>query len=86
MAIVDAGSKLDALGAPAGGDAAAYAHMIELYKRSAVYHGLALRDLAKGRAGNAAGEYAVALDLADKADRLAVGYGAASCNRFGMEG
>jgi hypothetical protein len=37
MAIVAAGSKLDALGAPAGADPGAYAHMIELYKKSAVY-------------------------------------------------
>lgn len=85
MAIVDAGSKLDALGVPAGGDTDAYARMIQLYKKSAIYHGLALRELAKGNAGNAAGEYAIALNLADKADRIAVGFGAASCNRFGME-
>src|SRR6185437_11435293 len=84
MAIVAAGSKLDALGAPAGADPGAYAHMIELYKKSAVYHGLALRELAQGNDGNAAAEYAVGLDLADKADRLAVGFGAGSCNRFGM--
>lgn len=85
MAIVDAGSKLDALGVPAGGDANAYAQMIELYKKSVIYHGLALRDLAKGNDGNAAAEYAIGLDLADKADRLAISFGAESCNRFGME-
>jgi hypothetical protein len=86
MAIVDAGSKLDALGAPPGGDAGAYGRMIELYKRSVIYHGLALRDLAKGNDGNAAAEYAIGLDLANKADGLAMGFGAESCDRFGMGG
>lgn len=85
MAIVDAGSRLDALGAPAGGDAGTYARMIELYKKSAIYHGLALRELAEGNAGNAAAEYAIGLDLADKADRLAIGFGAESCNGSGMQ-
>jgi hypothetical protein len=84
MAVVAAGSKLDALGAPAGGDSGAYAHMIELYRKSAIYHGLAVRELAKGNAGNAAAEYAIGLQFAHKADRLAVGFGAASCGRFGM--
>lgn len=84
MAIVAAGSKLDALGAPAGGNAGAYARMIELYKKSAIYHGLALRELVRGNAGNAAAEYAIGLNFADRADRLAVGFGAGSCNRFGM--
>jgi hypothetical protein len=84
VAIVAAGSQLDALGAPAGADSGAYAHMIELYKKSAIYHGLALRELAQGNDGNAAAEYAIGLDLADKADRLAVGFGAGACNRFGM--
>jgi hypothetical protein len=86
MAIVAAGSRLDALGVPSGGDAHAYAHMIQLYKKSAIYHGLALRDLGQGNDGNAAAHYAIALGLADTADGLAVGFGAASCDRFGMEG
>ncbi|HEX3330771.1 MAG TPA: hypothetical protein VHS27_12680 [Gaiellales bacterium] len=83
-AIIDAGSKLDALGVPAGGDAGAYGRMIELYKKSVIYHGLALRDLARGNDGNAAAEYAIGLDLANKADALAMGFGAKSCDRFGM--
>jgi len=86
MAIIDAGSKLDALGVPDGGDAVAYARMIELYKKSAIYHALALRELAKGSDGNAAAEYAIGLDLANKADGLAMGFGARSCDRFGMGG
>jgi hypothetical protein len=86
MAVIDAGSKLDALGVPAGGDPGTYARMIKLYKKSAVYHALALRDLAKGNDGTAAAEYAIGLDLANKADGLATGFGAKSCGRFGMGG
>ena len=86
MTIVVAGSQLDELGPPADADAHAYARMIELYKRSAIYHGLALRDLAEGNDGNAVGEYSIGLDMADRADRMAVGFGATACNRFGLEG
>ena len=60
--------------------------MLELYTRSAIYHGLALRDLAKGNDGNAAAEYAIGLDLANETDGLAMGFGAESCDRFGMAG
>ena len=85
MSIVDAGSKLDALGAPTGADADSYAKMIAMYKQSAIVHGLVLRELDKGNGGNAAMEYSYALALADKADGLAGGFGAVSCNRFGMD-
>jgi hypothetical protein len=86
MAVIDAGSQLDALGVPAGGDPGTYARMIKLYKKSAIYHALALRDLARGNDGTAAAEYAIGLDLANKADGLAMGFGATSCGRFGMGG
>jgi hypothetical protein len=62
-----------------------YARMIELYKKSVIYHGFALRDVARGSDGTAAAEYAIGLALADKADRLAIGFGAKSCDRFGIE-
>jgi hypothetical protein len=85
MAIVLAGSALDELGPPPGVDDAGYQRMLDLYKQSAIRHGLALRDLSNGEAGNAAAEYSIGLDLADRADRLAVGFGASECARFGMK-
>jgi hypothetical protein len=85
MSVVAAGSQLDALGPPAGGEAKSYARMVDLYKKSAIYHGLALRAFDSGDDGNAALAYSLALKLADQADTLAVGFGAAECNRFGMD-
>jgi hypothetical protein len=58
--------------------------MLDMYKESAIRHGRALHDLTDGNAGNAVAEYAIGLDLADRADRLAVGFGASECARFGM--
>ena len=85
MAIVLAGSQLDALGAPAGVDASAYARMLGMYKKSAIDHAIAIRMLQSGEGGNAGGAYAIALNLADRADRMAESFGAAQCDRFGME-
>jgi hypothetical protein len=86
LAIVLAGSALDQLGPPRGADAGDYQHMLDLYRTSAVRHGLALRELRNGNDGNAVVEYSVGLGLADRADRLAVGFGASSCARFGIQG
>jgi hypothetical protein len=85
MSIVMAGSQLDALGPPAGTDALSYARMVDLYKKSAIYHGIALRAFDSGENGNAALAYSLALHLADQADTLAVGFGAGECDRFGMD-
>jgi hypothetical protein len=85
MSIVTAGSQLDALGPPAVTDSRSYARMVDLYKKSAIYHGIALRAFESGDNGNAALAYSLALHLADRADTLAVGFGAASCDRFGMD-
>ena len=85
MAIVLAGSQLDALGAPAGVDTAAYARMIAMYKKSAVYHAGAIRMLQQGEGGNAGLAYALALNYADRADHMAESFGAAQCDRFGMK-
>jgi hypothetical protein len=85
MAIVLAGSQLDALGAPAGVDTAAYTRMLAMYKRSAIDHAIAIRMLQNGEGGNAGAAYAIALNLADRADRMAESFGAAQCDRFGME-
>ena len=84
MAIVAAGSRLDALGAPSGANAASYARMIDLYRRSAVDHGLAIREIRTGNDGNAAAYYSIGLALADKADAIVAGLGATDCTRFGM--
>ena len=84
MAVIEAGSNLDALGAPSAADLKSYAGMLDLYKRSAIDHGLAVREIEKGDAGNAAVYYSTGLDLADKADALAAGFGATDCTRFGM--
>jgi hypothetical protein len=84
MAVVLAGSALDELGPPPGIDDADYERMLDMYKESAIRHGRALHDLTDGNAGNAVAEYAIGLDLADRADRLAVGFGASECARFGM--
>lgn len=86
MAIVMAGSALEALGPPAGADTGTYKHMLALYKSSAIRDGLALGELGDGNDGNAAMQYSLALAQADQADRLAVGFGASSCARFGMTG
>ena len=86
MAIVMAGSALDELGPPAGADETDYEHMLALYKSSAIRHALALHELDDGNDGNAAAQYSMALAQADQADRLAVGFGASSCARFGMTG
>jgi hypothetical protein len=86
MAIVMAGSALEALGPPAGADAGTYKHMLALYESSAVRHGLALRELGDGNDGNAAMQYSLALAQADQADRLAARFGASACARFGMTG
>ena len=85
MAVVLAGSALDELGPPPGVDDADYQRMLDLYQESAIRHGLAVRELGDGNAGNAVGEYATGLGLADRADRLAVGFGASECARFGMK-
>ncbi len=85
MAIVLAGSQLDALGAPTGVDTDAYARMIALYKKSALYHAGAIRMLQQGQGGNAGLAYALALSYADRADRMAESFGAAQCDRFGMK-
>ena len=85
MSVVRAGSQLDALGPPAGADAKSYARMVDLYKKSAIYHALALRAFDDDDDGNAALAYSLALQLADQADTLAVGFGAAECDRFGMD-
>ena len=85
MSVVRAGAQLDGLGPPAEADAKSYAHMIDLYKKSAIYHALALRAFEGGDDGNAALAYSLALQFADQADTLAVGFGAAECNRFGMD-
>jgi hypothetical protein len=85
MSVVTAGSQLDALGPPAGADAKSYARMVDLYKKSAIYHALALRAFEGGDVGNAALAYSLALHVADQADTLAAGFGAAECNRFGMD-
>jgi hypothetical protein len=86
MSVVAAGSQLDALGPPAGAEATSYARMVDLYKKSAIYHALALRAFDSGDDGNAALAYSLALKFADQADALAVGFGAAECTRFGMDG
>lgn len=86
MAIVVAGSELDELGPPPGASAADYQHMLTLYQTSAARHALALQALGKGDYGVAAAQYSIGLDLADRADVLAVGFGASSCARFGMKG
>jgi hypothetical protein len=82
--IVAAGSKLDALGAPPDADAKTYAHMIALYKRSVVDHGLAMQEIRKGNDGVAAEAYSIGLALADRADAIAARLGAGDCRRFGM--
>jgi hypothetical protein len=84
MAVIEAGSNLDALGAPSDTDLKSYADMLDLYRRSAIDHGLAVREIEKGDAGNAAVYYSIGLDLADKADAIAAGFGATDCTRFGM--
>ena len=58
--------------------------MLDLYKRSAIDHGLAVREIEKGDAGNAAVYYSIGLRLADKADAIAAGFGATDCTRFGL--
>ena len=60
--------------------------MVDLYKKSAIYHAVALRAFDSGDDGNAALAYSLALKFADQADALAVGFGAAECTRFGMDG
>ena len=84
MSIVVAGSRLDALGAPSAAAAKPYAGMIELYRRSAIDHALAVREIRKGNDGNAAAYYSMGLALADKADAIAARFGATDCSRFGM--
>ena len=84
MSIVVAGSRLDTLGAPSDAAAKPYAGMIELYRRSAIDHALAVREIRKGNDGNAAAYYSMGLALADKADAIAARFGAADCSRFGM--
>jgi len=84
MSIVVAGSRLDALGAPSAAAAKPYAGMIELYRRSAIDHALAVREIRKGNDGNAAAYYSMGLTLADKADAIAARFGATDCSRFGM--
>jgi hypothetical protein len=84
-AIVAVGTGLQRLGAPAGAGAA-YPRLLKLYMRSAVYHVAALDALDKGEQGQAAEAYAIALSLADQADKLAAGLGAVGCSRFGMTG
>jgi hypothetical protein len=86
FAIISAGMRLQKLGPPSGGDAAGYAKMIELYRKSAIYHALVVRQLKAGNAGNAAYVYGAALSLADRADTMATELGATDCNRFGMVG
>lgn len=58
--------------------------MIDLYKRSAIDHGLAIREIRKGNDGNAAAYYSIGLALADRADAIVAGLGATDCTRFGM--
>jgi hypothetical protein len=85
MAILLAGSQLDAMGAPPGVDTVAYERMLGLYKRSAADHVIVIRMLQKSDGANAAYVYAVALYVADRADRMAESFGASKCDRFGME-
>ena len=84
FAIIAAGSQLETLGPPPGTDPDRYAKMIALYRKSAMYHALAIRQLDKGAAGNAAFLYGAALGMADKADGIATDLGATDCARFGM--
>jgi hypothetical protein len=84
FAIIAAGSQLETLGPPTGADPDRYANMIALYRKSAIYHALAVRQLDKGAAGNAAFLYGAALGMADKADGIATDLGATDCARFGM--
>jgi len=84
MSIVVAGSRLNALGAPSAAAAKLYAGMIELYRRSAIDHALAVREIRKGNDGNAAAYYSMGLARADKADAIAARFGATDCSRFGM--
>ena len=84
FAIIAAGSRLEMLGPPPRTDSDRYAKMIALYRKRAIYHGLAVRQLDKGAAGNAAFLYGAALGMADKADGIATDLGATDCARFGM--
>jgi hypothetical protein len=84
FAIIAAGSQLETLGPPPGADSDQYAKMIALYRKSAIYHALVVRQLDKGDAGNAAFLYGAALGMADKADGIATDLGATDCARFGM--
>jgi uncharacterized protein YceK len=84
FAIIAAGSQLETLGPPPGADSDRYAKMIALYRKSAIYHALAVRQLDKGEPGNAAFLYGAALGMADKADGIATDLGATDCARFGM--
>jgi hypothetical protein len=84
FAIIAAGSQLETLGPPPGADSDRYARMIALYRKSAIYHALAVRQLDKGAAGDAAFLYGAALGMADKADGIATDLGATDCARFGM--
>jgi hypothetical protein len=84
MAVVTAGASLDALGPPADTSAKSYADMLDLYKRSAIDHGLAVQEIQHGNTANAAAYYSIGLGLADKADAIAARLGATDCGRFGM--
>jgi uncharacterized protein YceK len=84
FAIIAAGSQLEKLGPPPGADSDRYAKMIALYRKSAIYHALAIRQIDKGAAGNAAFLYGAALGMADKADGIATDLGATDCARVGM--
>lgn len=84
FAIVAAGSQLETLGPPPGTDPDRYAKMIALYRKSAMYHALAIRQLDKGADANAAFLYGAALGMADRADLIAADLGATDCARFGM--
>jgi hypothetical protein len=84
MAVVRAGSALDHLGPPPGSSSATYTKMLGLYMRSALLHGEAAKSLHAHDDGNAALYYSLALNMADRADSLAMGFGASSCDRFGF--
>jgi hypothetical protein len=84
LAIVAAGSQLETLGPPPAADPDRYAAMIALYRKSAIYHALVLRQLSKGADGNAGFLYGAALGLAERADAIAADLGATDCTRFGM--
>jgi hypothetical protein len=84
FAIIAAGSQLETLGPAQEADSDRYAKMIALYRKSAIYHALVVRQLDKGAAGDAAFLYGAALGMADKADGIATDLGATDCGRFGM--